>query len=94
MRETGGNQMPNTNRNREDRNNRGCLSWVGGGGTSGESEHSREEEERLCVITEGKRVTPENKVFSKQSKSLGKQMENQIKRSLTMEGAKHPGSRP
>lgn len=65
-----------------------------GGGTSGESEHSREEEERLCVIPEGKRVTPENKVFSKQSKSLGKQMENQIKRSLTMEGAKRPGSRP
>lgn len=53
-----------------------------------------EEEERLCVIPEGKRVTPENKVFSKQSKSLGKQMENQIKRSLTMEGAKRPGSRP
>lgn len=66
----------------------------GGRGTSGESEHFHEEEERLCVIPEGKRVTPENKVFSKQSKSLGKQMENQIKRSLTMEGAKHPGSRP
>lgn len=65
MMETGGNRMPNTNHNREDQNNWGCLPWGEKKKTSGESEHSGEEEGRLCVIPEGTRVTPGNEVFIK-----------------------------